>query len=127
MVKVANLIAISTLGELLLVCKKGVWITPGGKLFEGESYEECLTRELSEELPGVEVKLTKRWRDFEGFTPRSKTPISISTYFGTVAGLIYPAAEISDARYVGDTDGFVLSDATLEIRALLINDGYLKG
>lgn len=35
--------------------KESIWITPGGALEEGESFEEALKRELYEEL-GVEIK-----------------------------------------------------------------------
>jgi 8-oxo-dGTP pyrophosphatase MutT (NUDIX family) len=38
--------------DILCVKKRGldVWISPGGKLNPGESHEECLARELDEEL-----------------------------------------------------------------------------
>lgn len=52
-------------GKLLLVRAKGrpVFITPGGKYEEGESPEDCLKRELMEELQ-VEVDSIKHYKDY---------------------------------------------------------------
>jgi mutator protein MutT len=50
-------------GEILLLHRnakdKIQWETPGGKVEEGESPEECAIRETREEI-GVEVKLLKK-------------------------------------------------------------------
>jgi 8-oxo-dGTP diphosphatase len=51
MIHKVGLIAVEN-GALLLVRKRGSqwWILPGGKIDPGESFEECLAREIDEEL-----------------------------------------------------------------------------
>lgn len=65
-------------GDKLFICRRkpeksmgGYWEFPGGKVEEGESFEDCLKRELKEELDmEVEVKghfLTVN-HDYDGFS-----------------------------------------------------------
>jgi 8-oxo-dGTP pyrophosphatase MutT (NUDIX family) len=51
----ARLVVVSSLGRLLLLrlepeSRDGFWVTPGGGLDEGESFEEAAARELFEEV-----------------------------------------------------------------------------
>jgi len=43
--------------EVLILTKKEPWFSeydlPGGRVQNGESFEDCLSRELQEELPGI--------------------------------------------------------------------------
>ncbi len=43
-------------GFLVLKATKGHWDTPGGRMDEGEDFDTALARELSEELPGSDLK-----------------------------------------------------------------------
>jgi len=78
MTKVAA--AIIRKGDKILICKRGaggncefLWEFPGGKQEENESLEECLERELREELgvkiriKGVFEKTTYKYADREIF------------------------------------------------------------
>ena len=48
-------------GKILIAKRKeGKWEFPGGKVEEGENMEECLKRELKEEL-GIDVKVKKKF------------------------------------------------------------------
>jgi mutator protein MutT len=66
-------------GEVLITQRRagdhlgGLWEFPGGKKHPGESYEDCLRRELMEEL-GIEVEVGERFaavtHDYPGKTVR---------------------------------------------------------
>lgn len=88
-----NIVSISE-GKILLCCKKGIWILPGGKIVEGESDTACIIRECQEEIPGSTVSISSFFGNFEGITPHSKTLIGTRVYLGTISEDITPAAEI---------------------------------
>jgi mutator protein MutT len=59
-------IAIVTKGQYILVCQRkdadtlgGLWEFPGGKCEEGETMEQCLARELHEEVNLVATPLVR--------------------------------------------------------------------
>jgi mutator protein MutT len=59
-------IAVVTKGSRILICQRkledtfgGLWEFPGGKCEPGEQMEQCLARELMEEL-GIEAKVVRR-------------------------------------------------------------------
>jgi len=53
--------AIIRKGNKVLIAKRGdKWEFPGGKLEENESMEECIKREIKEEL-GIEISVIKKF------------------------------------------------------------------
>lgn len=84
-------------GKLLMLTGKGhskeLW-TPGGKIDEGESDEECLKRELNEEL-GVELVKATFFKSYTtpSFYNNKDTTIQ-RVYMVEIKGEPVPSAEI---------------------------------
>jgi 8-oxo-dGTP diphosphatase len=82
-------------GSLLLCRKRGseTWILPGGKLEPGETQEQCLTREIKEELnSGCEASYFQSIEDVTA----SGEPIRIDLYRGVLSGDAIPSREIEE-------------------------------
>ena len=112
-------------GQILLVKKGEFWILPGGKPNENEFWIDCLKREISEELPNVQVKVISKYDTFEGITPHKGDSLRCVVYFTEIEGEIRPAAEISEAAWVTNPLDINLSDITRKIILKLQSDGYL--
>ncbi len=82
-------------GRLLLVWKKGIWILPGGKLKEGETNIGCLFREISEELPELEILHHSFLGNFFGVHPKKKEMVHAVVYRIEVAGRFIVAQDDS--------------------------------
>ena len=83
-------------GKLLMLRGKGykeLW-TPGGKIEIGESEEDCLKRELKEEI-SVEISSLSFFKEYSGksfYNPGQITKQKI--YIVSISGEIKPDAEI---------------------------------
>ncbi len=122
--RAVNAIIISD-GRLLIVRKKDSWILPGGKIEPGESDEECLRREMSEELPKLVISDLRYFAEFIGTTPHSKTELCAVVYLATATGNTKPSAEINASKWTAEPEKFKLSDITSKIIAALRTDGHL--
>ncbi len=118
-------IAVIKNGSILLVKKQETWILPGGKSEIDETDTECILREISEELPFLVVQNLIFFGTFNGITPHSKKNRDAKVYFADVEGDITPSAEISEAKWIKNTERYNLSDITQKIVLSLRQNGHL--
>ncbi len=91
--------------KVLLVWKKDVWILPGGKQSQDETDEDCLRRELEEELSTTKIKIWSRFeKHFTGLSPHTHSKIRAEVYIVTIQGDIAPRNEITLARFFSKAD-----------------------
>jgi 8-oxo-dGTP diphosphatase len=119
--------------KFFLVRKKGkdIWTSLGGRIEEGETEEQCLLREIKEEV-NCGAKIIKKLGDFEDkaiFDPGSM--VRLSTYLVELEGeidLIDPELEecgFIDKEY--STKGFKLPPSLrTQIIPFCIKEGLLK-
>ena len=113
------------LGALLMVRNKNSWILPGGQIEGDESDEECLLREISEELPEMTAEIVQFYGSFEGKSPNRGDHICVKAYFVQATGNIRPGAEISESRWVTGTFDLPSSEPTIKIVHALQKDGHV--
>lgn len=114
-------------GKILLVQKNKTWILPGGKPEPRESDLECLSREISQELPLAEIEVEDFYNSFTGIAPHKKDEIEVKVYFGVLKNsLISPGAEISKSLFTKNFEEYNVSDVTKKIIDSLRQDNYLK-
>jgi 8-oxo-dGTP diphosphatase len=72
-------------GRVLLVRRRsdGLWMFPGGRRRRGESVEECLRREIKEELPKLKFKQLKLWKTLDATNQRSGRKMSDAVFIAT--------------------------------------------
>lgn len=119
MLKVINALVIEN-QSILLVRKNGVWILPGGKPKGNESDLECLSREVSEELSGLQLNNFSFYDEILGISPHSKSQVAARLYFAERVGnykkipYLIPSAEIDRADFFmcGESIKMPLSNPT---------------
>ena len=93
-------------GRLLLVKSHGkpYFITPGGKYEEGENAEDCLKRELMEELQ-VEISLIKHYKDYYfKKAAHSDNPLTIGLYIIEIQGEPKVSREVETMEWISKED-----------------------
>lgn len=87
--------------KILLVRKKGtsVFISPGGKPEFGETPEDCLRREIHEEL-GTEMLSSVKYRTDYSVSAFEQEPIKIVSCLVEVASDPVPSSEIEELKWV---------------------------
>jgi 8-oxo-dGTP diphosphatase len=109
MIRKIGLAAIEN-NRLLLVKKKGLaqLIMPGGKIEKGEAPEECLRREIKEEL-GADIEGVKFLGKFEDKASGSSDIVSIELYAGRIKGVLKAQNEIESHVWFGEGSKEALS------------------
>jgi 8-oxo-dGTP diphosphatase len=109
-------------GKFLIARKKGtkLFLIPGGKPEGSESPEECLAREIAEELH-CEVMLDSV-RFVHSFTDKAAneadTEVTVRLYQGVVVGQPRPSNEIEELRWWRDGDDEEILSATIRNKML---------
>jgi len=96
-------------GDCLLLCRKGrdtsKLILPGGRLEPGESEQDCLARELREELGEVSVQSAARLGTYQDRAalddPAALKTVRIALYRTELRGEPTPSSEIVELVWFG--------------------------
>jgi 8-oxo-dGTP diphosphatase len=86
-------------GRVLLVRRRsdGLWMFPGGRRRRGETVEECLRREIKEELPRLKFGRVKLWKKLGATNNRSGRKMSDAIF---IADRASGALRIGDKREI---------------------------
>lgn len=87
-------------GKLLLVrsCNQEVFFTVGGKIEPGESEEECLIREVKEEV-GCGIKSATYFETFRGRTFDDQKDLQLICYLVELDGSPKASSEIAEIHW----------------------------
>lgn len=110
------------------VTHKELW-TPGGKHLKNESDEECLRRELLEEL-GVNLLSCIFYKEYTGKSFYHEYLVKSRLYFITIEGTPKPRMEIEKILWLSKDDieknAYFLIPLVKKLLRDLIVQGYLK-
>lgn len=113
--------------RVLVVRKRGtsVFISPGGKIIDGEGQIECLKRELKEELKADLITATPLGT-YERLSAFEDNTIRIHSWLAVIEGACEPNAEIEEIRWISSVNTVPLGSVFAEcVIPELIKNGYL--
>ncbi len=118
--------------KLLIVksTKGSTWISPGGKYEKNETPEECLSRELQEELK-IKLKKAIFYKTYQEKTAVfDGVPLQLDLFFVEYEGILSPASEILECYWATPeevlTKKLNVASGIQRLVPDLIEDGYLK-
>jgi 8-oxo-dGTP diphosphatase len=117
------------LNKKVLMVEKGPYlIFPGGKPENGETDEECLKREIKEELSMTKIKNLVYYKSFNGVTPNTKVSLESRNYFFEVDGLLGKASgEVTGPIFINskNKEKYFLTETSRKVLDSLIQEGIL--
>ncbi|WP_253446712.1 NUDIX domain-containing protein [Halomonas sp. Y3] len=89
-------------GKLLVVRKKGsdVFLSPGGKIERGESLQDCVIREIKEEID-VDVQGLHFMGTYTSQSAIENNRITLHAWFVEFSGVVKASSEIEEIRWIG--------------------------
>ena len=118
-------------GRVLMIYRRGRWDLPKGKCDQGEHFDECALREVSEETGLQELKLKNKICDTYHIYTQNKQALLKKTAWYAMTGThkenLVPQAEesIMEARWiVAGNLGPIVYKSYEAIREVLIEGGY---